>query len=108
MACSYAIALACGWRELRHEASAAILIDVDAHDLLEDAFRLKAKIARAACVNALWPAFHNARHQRIGFAPDARCHPLARDPAQRRDLLSDGAANARHGEVDARAKLVAR
>src|ERR1700724_1729938 len=54
---------------LRHEAPAAILIDVDAHDLLEGAFRLKPKVARAACVNALRPALHNARYQRIGFAP---------------------------------------
>ena len=51
------------------------------------------------------PAGDDAGDQRIGLAADAGGDLVAGDPAQRGDLLGHGAADARHGEIDARPEL---
>src|SRR6266516_2275008 len=90
------------------ERAAAVFADVDAYDLVERAFGFEAEFARAARLDALRPARDDARDQRILSAANARGHTLAGDAAQRRNLLGDGAGHARHGEIDARTKRVAR
>src|SRR5215467_14211609 len=77
------------------ERAAAVLADVDAYDLVERAFGLEAEFARAARLDALRPAFDDARDQRVLGAANARGNALARDAPQRPDLLGDGAADAR-------------
>ena len=52
-------------------------------------------------VEAARPAGDDARHQFVGRAADARGDLVAGDALERRDLLADGAAYARHGEIDA-------
>src|ERR1700716_4342948 len=83
-----------------HERAAAILVDVDAHDLLERALGVEAELARAACLDALRPAVDDAGDQRVVRAANARGDALAGDAPQRRDLLGNGAAHAGHGEID--------
>src|SRR2546428_11430674 len=81
------------------EAAAAVLVDMDADDLVERALGLEPELARAACLDALRPALDDARHQRIVDRADAPCDSLAGDAAQRGDLLGHRAADARHGEI---------
>src|SRR5262249_55404481 len=81
------------------ERAAAVFVDMDAHDLVERAFGLEAELARAARVDALRPARDDARDQRVLGGANARGNALAGDAPQRRDLLGDGAAPARHAQV---------
>src|SRR5262249_15777756 len=83
------------------ERAAAVFVDVDAYDLVERAFGLKAELARAARLDALRPARDDARDQRILGAANTRGNALAGDAPQRRDLLGDGAAHSRHRKIDA-------
>src|SRR5262252_2539755 len=78
------------------ERAAAVFVDVDAYDFVERVFGLEAELARAARLDALRPARDDARDQRILGAANARGNALAGDAPQRRDLLGDGAAHARH------------
>src|SRR6516164_5669695 len=91
----------------RHEAAAAVFVDMDADDLVKRAFGLEAELAGAACLDALRPALYAAGDERVVLAPDARCHPCTGDPPQRCDLLCHRAAHPRHGEIDARAERTA-
>src|SRR5438132_11813883 len=90
------------------ERAAAVFADVDAYDLVERAFGLEAEFARAARLDALRPACDDARDQRILGAANARGNARAGDAPQRRDLLGDGAAAARHRQIDAGTERVAR
>src|SRR5215471_18660821 len=90
------------------ERAAAVFVDVDAYDFVERVFGLEAELARAARLDALRPARDDARDQRILGAANARGNALAGDAPQRRDLLGDGAAHARHGKIDAGTERVAR
>src|SRR5262245_46857629 len=90
------------------ERAAAVFADVDAYDLVERAFGFEAEFARAARLDALRPAFDDARDQRILGAANARGNALAGDAPQRRDLLGYGAADARHRKIDAGTERVAR
>src|SRR5215831_8308299 len=90
------------------ERAAAVFVDMDAHDLVERAFGLEAERARAARLDALRPARDDARDQRVLGATNARGNALAGDAPQRRDLLGDGAAHARHGKIDAGSERLAR
>src|SRR5262249_3600161 len=88
----------------RHEAAAAVFVDMDADDLVKRAFGLEAKLAGAACLDALRPALDNAGDERVFLAPDACRHPLACDSPQRCDLLCHRAAPPWWGEMAARAE----
>src|SRR5439155_14582995 len=90
------------------ERAAAVFVDVDADDFIKRALGLKTQLTRAARLDALRPARDDARDQRILSAANARGHTLAGDAAQPRNLLGDGAGHARHGEIDAPTKRVAR
>src|SRR5260370_12280120 len=90
------------------ERAAAVFADVDAYDLVERAFGFEAEFARAARLDALRPARDDARDQWILGAANARGNALAGDAPQRRDLLGDGAADARHRKIDAGTERVAR
>src|ERR1700757_5107350 len=90
------------------EGAAAVFVDVDAYDLVERAFGFEAEFARAARLDALWPARDDARDQRVLGAANACGNALAGDAPQRRDLLGDGAADARHRQIDAGTERVAR
>src|SRR6516164_605683 len=65
------------------ERAAAVFADVDAYDLVERAFGLEAELARAARLDALRPAFDDARDQRVLGAANARGNALAGDAPQR-------------------------
>ncbi len=71
----------------------------------KDAFGAKAERERAARIELARPAGDDARDERVGHAADAGGDFVAGDAAQRGDLLGDGAADARHGQIDARAEL---
>src|SRR2546425_5405381 len=90
------------------ECAAAVFVDVDAYDLVEQVFGLEAEFARAARLDALWPARDDARDQRILGAANARGNALAGDAPQRRDLLGHRAADARHRKIDAGTERVGR
>src|SRR5262245_23003850 len=97
------------WRSASiDERAAAVFVDMDAHDFVERVFGLEAELARAARLDALRPALDDARHQWIRGGANARGHALAGDAPQRRDLLGDGAADARHRQIDARTERAAR
>src|SRR5262249_29958803 len=89
------------------ECAAAVFVDVDVYDFVERVFSLEAELARAARLDALRPARDDARDQRILGAANARGNALAGDAPQRRDLLGDGAAHARHRQIDAGTEHVA-
>src|SRR5262249_33515662 len=61
------------------ERTAAVFVDMDAHDLVERAFGLEPELARAARLDALRPALDDARHQWIMGGANARGHALAGD-----------------------------
>src|SRR4051812_14698373 len=69
------------------KAAAAILVDVDAHDLVERALGRKAELPCPPRLHALRPALDDAGDQRIAGIADARGHPLAGNAPQGRDLL---------------------
>src|SRR5271169_4151851 len=78
---------------------------MDADYLFERGIAAKAERERALWIEPAWPAGHDARDQGIGLAADARRHFVASDPPQGGDLLGHRAADAGHGEVDARAEF---
>ncbi len=80
---------------------------MDANDLVERALGVEAQLARPARLDALRPAFDDARDQGIMVAADARRRPVAGNAPQRRDLLGDRAADAGHREIDTRSESVA-
>ena len=69
---------------------------------------LKPSAARALGVEALGQPATMRIDQFVRLAADARGDLGAGDARQRLDLLGDGAADARHGEIDARPELLAR
>ena len=85
-----------------------VFVDMNADDLVERAFGNEAQRGRALGLEAVRPAGDDAHDQFVRLAADARRDLVAGDPAQRLDLLGDGAAHAGHGQVDARLDLVAR
>ena len=89
------------------EFAAAVLVDMNADDLVERALGLEAERQRARRRSGAASRRRCARSARR-LAADARRDLVAGDPAQRLDLLADRAADARHGQVDARPELVAR
>src|SRR5712691_4947287 len=88
--------------------SAQLVVDVDAHDVVERGLGAEAERGGAAGVEPLRPAADDARDQLVGLAADARRNLVAGDALERGDLLGDRAGDARHGEVDARPELLAR
>src|SRR6187401_3483536 len=111
MAASRLRSIACSPRSvprLLHERSAAVFVDMHPDDLVERAFGDEAERGRALGLEAVRPAGDDAHDQFVGGRADARRDLVARDPAQRLDLLADRAAHAGHGQVDARLDLVAR
>src|SRR6185436_12899494 len=93
---------------LRDELAGAILVDMDAHDLVERALRLESQLTRPLRLDALRPALDHAGNERIALAPDARGDALAGNPLERVDLLGNRAGDARHGEIDARPEALGR
>ena len=93
---------------LGHEGAAAILVNVDAHDLVERAFAGESEFTRAMGVDALGPAFDNVGDERVMLAADATRNALAGNAAKRIDLLPDRAANAGHGKIDPRPERLSR
>ena len=91
--------------EIMPDHAAQLVLDVDADDVVERAFRDESEFARPPGLEAVRPAVDDAHHQRIGLAADAGGDLVAGDPPQRFDLLGDGAGHAGHGEVDAGAEL---
>src|SRR3954467_15046576 len=63
----------------RREPAAQLVLDMDADDLLEGVLCREAELARAARVEAARPAGNDARDDRVGLAPDALRHVVARD-----------------------------
>src|SRR5436305_14416460 len=57
------------------ERAAAAFVDVGADDFIKRALGLKTQLTRAARLDALRPARHDARDQRILSAANARRHP---------------------------------
>src|SRR5262245_20580644 len=100
--------LLAGTRRSMDERAAAVFVDMDAYDFVERALGLEAEVTGAARIDALRPARHDARDQRVLGAANAPGNAVAGDSAQRRDLLCDSAAHARHREIDARTERVAR
>jgi len=68
-----------------------------ADDVLEIRFRLEAKRQRALSVHALGLSRDDPDHQLVGHALDARDGGRTGDAAEGRDLLADGAADAKRG-----------
>src|SRR5262249_13692083 len=102
-----------GWTSLlrldsRRDFSAQLVLAMGTDDVLERGLDAEAERQRPARVEAARPAVDDAHDELVGLTPDARRHLVAGDAAQRRDLLADGAAHARHGEVHARPDLLAR
>src|SRR5579864_9132051 len=95
------------WAASSRDLAAQFVVDMDADDLVERSFRLKAQRQRAAWIEPARPAGDDPRHQRVRLAADAGGDPVAGDAAQRGDLLGHRAAHAGHGEVDAGAELFA-
>src|SRR3954464_9058544 len=81
------------------DAAAELVLDVGPDDLLERGLGREAELAGAPRVEVARPALDDADHERIGLAPDARRDLVARDPAQRLDLLADRDRDARHRDV---------
>src|SRR6516162_8637918 len=83
-----------------HDFATQFVLDMDANDLVKGRFAAKSEAERAAR-----PAGDDTGNQRVRLAADAGSNLIARNPAQRRDLLGNGAADAGHGEIDARSEL---
>src|SRR5215510_1337120 len=81
-----------GRRRSLDECAAAVFVDMDAYDFLERALGLEPEVTGAMRLDALRPARHDARDQRILGAANAPGNAVAGDAAQRCDLLRDGAA----------------
>src|SRR6516162_8237052 len=88
-----------------HDFATQFVLDMDANDLVKGRFAAKSEAERAARVEAARPAGDDTGNQRVRLAADAGSDLIARNPAQRRDLLGNGAADAGHGEIDARSEL---
>src|SRR5437870_2377415 len=76
-----------------------------ADDVVERGLDAEAERQRLARVEAARPAVDDAHDQFVGRAADTLGNLIAGDAAERRDLLADRAAHARHGEVDAGPEL---
>src|SRR5262249_43637437 len=73
-----------GTRRSMDERAAAVFVDMDAYDFVERALGLEAEVTGAARVDALRPARHNARDQRILGAANAPGHPAPGHPPKPR------------------------
>src|SRR4051812_46054666 len=93
---------------LRSDLAAQFVVDMRANDLVERFLHLETEAERALGVEPGRPARDDLHDRGIRLAPHPRHHLVARDAAQRRDLLADRAGNSRHGEIDARPELLAR
>src|SRR5690242_437725 len=79
-----------------------------ANDVIEGFFDPEAEIATTLRIETACPARDDAFHQRVLDAADACGDLVPRDAAERLDLFANGAADARHAEVDAVAELFTR
>src|ERR1700720_1872045 len=77
---------------------AELILDVRPDDCVERGLRPEPQRRRAARVEILRPAGDDFCYHFVGLAADAAGDVGAGDPGESRNLLADGAAQARHGE----------